>query len=167
MTGSLNNVLSAAGVFVEMMVPIDWWRDYDAGWGAPTLDEPNNLPIPFTGCHGLSQSSTEPPDPFDGALWLTFGKDSSGNDTVIFQWRFDYYWRFGEPVQRGKKDRYPQEVLEIFELRSDAMVWEDDGTVSGPFTVTLFTKTGAEGITHFWDLVGASYLSFNLSITPR
>ena len=81
-------------------------------------------------------------------------------------WRFDYYWQFGAGEAR-KKDGYPQQVLEIFELTSDEMVLEENGTVSGDFTVTLFTKTGAEGITHFWDLVGTSYLSFNLSITPR
>ena len=175
MNGSLNNVLSAAGVDLEMMIPIDWWRDYDATWWRDSTPEVGwgTEGTSFVGCHGLSRSSTEIPDPFDGALWLTFGKDTSGNDTVIFQWRFDYYWQFGEPVPRGKKDHYPQEVLEIFELTSDELVWEADGTVSGPFSVTLFTKT-ASGITHFWDpMVDPEgeliepILTFDLTVTPR
>jgi len=184
MNGSLKNVLSAYGnvltggdLWLELVAPlrmemgdppnlvdVAWWREYDAGWGtaSPAADGR------FSGCHGQSESAAET-ERFAGALWLTFGKDTSGNDTVEFLWRFDYYWEFTEPdpTARGKDKKGGQTVLEIFQLTSDELLWQEDGTVSGDFTVTLFTKTGEEGISsHFWDLIGTSYLTFNLSITP-
>jgi hypothetical protein len=159
MDGNPQSVLSGQGVNLEMMVPVVWRRDYNAGWGTagPAL----------TGCHGLSQSAIDT-ESFGGALWLSFGQD-----TVTFGWRYDYYWQFGE-VRRGKKTVAVQEVLEFFELTSGELPWTPTeladgtlvGTVNGDFLVTLFTKTAEDGAVHRFEPIGTENLTFDLAITP-
>jgi hypothetical protein len=136
MTGNPSSEMDAPGGDLEMQVPIAWSRDYDAGWGTAAGS--------FSGCHGVSDSAREY-DRFGGGPWLQFG-----NGTINIEWRFDYYWEFSE-ILRGSKVRLVQEALEILELRGDALSWMPTelpdgsltGTVSGPVSVSLFTRWAA------------------------
>ena len=94
------------------------------------------------------------PQVFPGALWLDFGP----GETISFKWRFDYYWEF---EKNPKNRKLTKVVIEFFELSSTPMTFIGTGPqiVTGDFTLRRFTN----GV---WEDMGASTVSFELTITP-
>jgi len=165
MSGSPNSSLETLNGFLEIRMPIGWWRHFEAssaatgeswGLGGTTLE----------GCHGLS-ASADTGDSFGGKMWLSFGQG-----TLDMEWRFDYYWQFRYET-KGKKLRKVQEGLELLALEGNDLRWnptETDGTlsgtVSGPVSLLLFTKDAVGGISENWTLLETTPMSFQLTITP-
>jgi hypothetical protein len=165
MGGDLNRMLRHNNGFVAIDFPIEyfptnWHRVYEAtpGEGCPECDW-GLSEKGLTGCHGLSQEAMDW-NAGGGALVMMFGRD-----TVEFEWRFDYYWDF-----HWVKNRRVQDVLEILWLTSEPLPWTPDegpdgtltGTVSGPFTLKLWTKE----VRTITETEFTIPLTFEMTITP-